>query len=272
MDVPAWSRALTGPDADIELARAALLIAGIEHPSLAIDDYLGALDDLADRSGARALNDPPARLDRLREFLFEAEGFRGNVADYHDPRNSFLNDVLDRRLGIPITLSLVVMEVARRVGLVIDGVGLPGHFVVRASVGETSLLLDPFNGGRILTRDACAELMARAVGDRVTLRDEHLLPVTKRQILTRMLNNLKAIYWQRGEWQRALAVVRYLIALDPASGAEVRDRGTLLNRLGDYRRGLADWERYLTLCPNAPDAKTLRVSLRRARTTLATLN
>jgi regulator of sirC expression with transglutaminase-like and TPR domain len=272
MDVLAWSRALDRPDADIDLARAALLIAGIDHPTRAIEDYLGALDGLADRSGARGIADPMTRLGRLRQFLFETEGFRGNVADYHDPRNSCLNDVLDRRLGIPITLSLVVMEVGRRVGLTIDGIGLPGHFVVRARCGATSVLLDPFNGGRDLTRDACADLMERAVGRPMTLHDEHLAPVTKRQFLARMLNNLKAIYWQRAEWERALAVVRHLMALDPGSPGEVRDQGTVLNQLGDYRRGLAEWERYLALCPNASDAETLRAALRRARMTLAALN
>jgi regulator of sirC expression with transglutaminase-like and TPR domain len=272
MDLPAWSRALGARDGDIELARAALLIAGIEYPALRIDEYLAVLDDLAARCGARSLRHPQARLDRLRDFLFEEEGFRGNVADYYDPRNSFLNEVLDRRLGIPITLSLVLMEVGRRVGLTIDGIGLPGHFVVRASAGERSVLLDPFNGGRVLTRDGCAALMARAVGRRATLRNEHLAPVTNRQLLTRILNNLKAIYWQRGDWRRALAVVQHLREADPSSALDVRDRGTLLHKLGDHRLGLAEWERYLELAPDAPDAAALRASIRRVRAALAALN
>ncbi len=268
----AFARALRAPDSQIDLARAALLIAEIEHPSLRIDEYLGALDRLAAGSGARRVEDPLHRLHRLREYLFEEEGFRGNAEAYDDPWNSCLNDVLDRRLGIPITLSLVLIEVGRRVGLEIAGIGLPGHFVVSALVGGEAVLLDPFNGGTMLTRDSCAKLVAGALGRRVRLRAEHLAPVTKRQLLIRMLSNLKAIYWRQEEWTKALAVVERLLVADETSLADVRDRGTVLTKLGDYARGLADWERYLTECPQAPDAPALRGQLRRARMALAALN
>ena len=253
----AFARALGTPEAGLDLARAALLIAEVEHPGLPVDDYLRALDLLAARSGARRSDDPLHRLHRLREFLFEEEGFRGNVEAYYDPGNSCLNDVLDRRLGIPITLSVVLMEVGRRVGLDIAGVGLPGHFVVSARVGPAAVLLDPFSGGALLTPESCAKLVSRALGRRVALTPALLAPATKRQILVRMLNNLKAIYWQREDWPKTLAITDRLLAADPTLVAVVRDRGTALTRLGEYRRGLADWERYLTERPQAPDAEAL---------------
>jgi len=268
----AFARTLGTPDAEIDLARAALQIAEIEHPALAPDCYVAVLDGLAGRSGAGRADDPLQRLHRLREFLFEEEGFRGNSGDYHDPRNSCLNDVLDRRLGIPITLSLVVIEVGRRVGLEIAGIGLPGHFVVSASVGDERVLLDPFHGGTVLTHESCAALVARALGRRVTLGEEQFAPVAKRQLLGRMLNNLKGIYWRQEDWPKALAVIDRLLVADQTSLAEMRDRGTVLTKLGDYQRGLAEWERYLTLCPHAKDAESLRAQLRRARLALASLN
>jgi regulator of sirC expression with transglutaminase-like and TPR domain len=259
-------------DPDIDLARAALLIAEIEHPTLSLEDYLRALDVLAARSQAARAEDPLRRLHRLREFMFEEERFRGNGDEYYDPRNSCLNDVLDRRLGIPITLSLVVIELGRRVGLDIAGIGLPGHFVVSASIGGDHILLDPFNGGEMLTHETAAALVARAVGRRLELSDENFAPVAKRQVLTRMLNNLKAIYWKREDWDKTLAVIDRLLLLDPSSAAELRDRGTILVNTGECRRGLADWERYLTSCPDAADAPTVKRRLRQVRQALAALN
>ncbi len=267
-----FARTLGAPDARIDLARAALRIAEVEYPDLRVDDYLGVLDELATKSAAARTDDSLRRLHRLREFLFEEEGFRGNAEAYYDPRNSCLNEVLDRRLGIPITLSLVLIEVGRRVGLEIAGLGLPGHFIVRAKVGEDAILLDPFNAGTMLTHEACAELVARAVGRRGTLHDEHFAPVSKRQFVIRMLNNLKAIYWQQQEWRKMLAIIDRLLVVDDTSLADVRDRGTVLNKLGEYHRGLADWERYLSQCPQAPDAEALRGHVRRTRMMLASLN
>src|SRR5206468_4209281 len=181
--------------------------------------------------------------------------------DYYDPRNSCLNDVLDRRLGIPITLSVLRMEVGRRVGLHIHGVGLPGHFVVRADVGPDPVLLDPFDGGALLTPERAAEVVARALGRRAPITEQHLAPVTKRQILTRMLMNLKSIYAQRREWTKALAVYDRLLILDGSAAAHFRDRGAVHVRLGHFHKGVSDWERYLTRCPKAEDADAVRHQL-----------
>jgi regulator of sirC expression with transglutaminase-like and TPR domain len=193
----ALAEIVRAPEPEIDLTRGALCIARIEHPHLAADPVVAELDALAARSGAAGLGDALRILHRLREFLFAEEGFRGNADDYYDPRNSCLNDVLERRLGIPITLGLVVMEVGARVGLRIQGIGLPGHFVVGAEVDTDSVLLDPFNGGAVLTRDGAHRVVARAVGRPVKLTEETFRPCSRRQILTRMLANLKAVYVSR---------------------------------------------------------------------------
>lgn len=260
------------PERDLDLGLGALLIARIEHPNLAPVHSLMHLDELAAASGAAGIHDPLKALHRLREFLFEEEGFAGNTEEYHDPRNSCLNDVLERRLGIPITLSVVVIEVGRRVGLPIAGVGLPGHFVVRADVGAEPVLLDPFDRGALLTHERAADLVTRALGRRVRLTAEHFATVTKRRILTRMLMNLRATYARRGEWDKALAVFDRLLVLDEESTTHLRDRGTVLVKLGHFHRGAVDWERYLTTCPQAQDADSVRQQLRRVRQRLATLN
>jgi regulator of sirC expression with transglutaminase-like and TPR domain len=261
------------PDGDVDLARAALVIARSEYPTLDVDAYLARLAGLAERAASvRRTADPLGRLHRLREYLFEEQGFAGNSQDYFDPRNSYLNEVLDRRLGIPITLSLVLIEVGRRLGLEMEGIGLPGHFVTGARVGGEHVLLDPFNGGTILTGEACGNLVARAVGRPVELTAEQFVPVTKRQFLTRLLNNLKGAYWRREEWRRVVAVTDRLLVLTPDAGGEWRDRGVAWTSLGDFAQGLADWERYLTCFPNAADHEKVRTQLRRVRQKLAQLN
>lgn len=268
----AFADAACGPEPEIDLARAALQIASIEDPGLVPDPWLDRLDELAARSGACGVADSLRVLHRVREFLFEEEGFRGNVADYYDPRNSCLDQVLGRRLGIPITLALLMMEVGRRVGLRIDGIGLPGHFLVSAHVGSDRVLLDPFEGGAIMTLERAHHVVARATGRAVKLTEASFTPCSKRQILARMLTNLKAIYVKAEAWEKALQVVERLLLLDPDAAGHVRDRGSVLVRAGHRLRGIADWERYLTRYPDAPDADTVRQQLRRIRQEMAALN
>ena len=158
------------PDGRIDLGRAALSIARWQYSSLDADAYLERLDGLARAvDGARRSTDELGRLHRLREYLFVEQGFAGNRDDYYDPRNSFLNDVLDRRQGIPITLSLVLMEVGKRLGLAVEGIGLPGHFIAGARLGDSQILLDPFNGGALLTPEDCEGLVSSVLGREVTL-------------------------------------------------------------------------------------------------------
>jgi len=260
-------------ESEIDLSRAALLIARAEYPDLDLQRYLLQLQELTD--GVRSeewAGSPLKRLHRLRRFLFEEQGFRGNDADYYDPRNSFLNDVLDRRLGIPITLSLLFMEVGRRLALPVEGIGLPGHFIVGFGTGDERILLDPFNRGAILTPESCQTVVSRAIGRPVPLEAGHFVPVTARQLLARMLSNLKAAYFKREEWEKALGILDRVLVLDPDSPGEARDRGLVFARLGKFRAAIALWERYLRREPAAPDADSIRGHLRQLRQALASLN
>lgn len=271
--LPDFTAAVSRPDGEIRLARAALLIAAAEQPGLDVDRYLDRLEALAEAAEpARRAADALSRLHRLREFLFEEQGFAGDRADYFDPRNSQLNQVLDRRLGIPITLSLVLIEVGRRLGLEMEGVGLPGHFIAAARIAGEQVLLDPFNRGALLTVEACGQVVNRALGRPVHLRPEHFAPVDNRQFLTRMLANLKGIYWRQEAWDKVVRVIDRMLALNPAAAGERRDRGAAWSNMGRLERGVADWERYLTEFPNAADHDQVRSQLRRVRQKLAQLN
>jgi regulator of sirC expression with transglutaminase-like and TPR domain len=264
---------LVGSPEAIDLARGALLIARIEYPSLDVARELGRLDDLARRSAAASVTPPRARLERVRRFLFEEEGFRGNADDYYDPRNSCLNDVLTRKLGIPITLSVLTMELGRRVGLAIDGVGLPGHFVVRADVDGESVVMDPFDRGSIVGPERAAEIVSRAVGRPVELHPDHFAPVTTRAILVRMLMNLQGIYVRAEAWDKALGVLDRLMLLDIDGGqTHQRNRGSVLVKLGRLGEAATTWERYLGRYPEADDAADVRRQLRAIRQALASRN
>ena len=268
----AFKQLVRRPEAQLDLGLAALAVARVEYPELVPGDYLRRLDELAARSGAHGIEDGREALERLRQFLFEEAGFRGNVDAYYDPRNSCLNDVIDRKLGIPITLSILVIEVGRRLGLAIDGIGLPGHFIVAAQVAGERILLDPFNGGAVLTEAGCVEVASLAVGRRVKLTPTHFVPCTKRQVLIRMLRNLKTVYAKESEWEKLLRVVDRLLVLDEEAPEHVRDRGTALVKLGHLHHGAAEWERYLSSYPHAQDAEGLREQLHAVRQGLATLN
>jgi len=164
------------------------------------------------------------------------------------------------------------MEVGKRLGLVIEGIGLPGHFIAGARLDDSQILLDPFNGGALVTPEECEELVGRVVGRPVTLLPEHYAPVSGRQLLMRMLGNLKGAFWQRREWDRVVGAIDRLLVLDPKAATEWRDRGVAWSNLGEVRRGLGDWERYLTEFPDAEDHETVKGHLRRARQKLAQLN
>lgn len=256
------------------LAEAALLIAAEEYPALDVAAWLARLDAL----GARARERVPPRGDAdqtaaaLTRLLVEDYGLRGNDADYYDPRNSFLNEVLERRLGIPLTLSLVYMDVGARAGVAVRGVGLPGHFVVRLERGETVRLLDPFNGGRPLDEADCRRLVERLGGGRLRFEPAHLRAVSARAILIRMLANLKGVYTALGDWRRARGAVDRILLLAPEAVGELRDRGLLSARLGKPVAAIGDWEAYLRRVPDAKDAATVRRHLRALRQAQAALN
>ena len=207
---------------EIDLAQMALLIAAAEYPDLDVKEELRALDSLA-AGACRSIGqerDPLARANALSEYLFDEVGFRGNREDYYDPRNSFLNEVLSRRLGIPITLSLVYLEVGNRLGVPLVGVGMPGHFMVRISSGHEDLVIDPFHRGILLSEKECAQRLQEVAGAAVPWDRSYLAPVSNRELIERILLNLRGIYLRRHDQPRALRATEWLLALQSQSPLE----------------------------------------------------
>ena len=238
------------------LVRAALIVAKIEFPHLDPAPTLDRLEKLGDRAALRlsALSDAPIRrrLEELRQLLYDEERFAGNRLHYGDFRNSLLNVVVDRRLGIPISLGLVYAHVARRAGLEIFGVSFPGHFLLRVpdDAGNESgepIIIDPFNAGRVMDEDGCRSLLERQAGDGAEFDRALLLPCTARQWLSRMLNNLKRTYVEQRSFPHARIVSELLYLVEPAFGTGLRDRGLLAYHLDDFPAALRDLEQYLRL-------------------------
>jgi len=243
----------------IGLAQTALVIARIEYPRLDPNPYLTRLDRMGD-AARRAIEHHIATtgdtstlgcVNGLNAYLFGEQGFVGNEEKFEDPRNSCLNEVIERRTGIPITLSLVYMEVAQRAGLHVDGVNFPGHFLVRCpQTGRESgggLIIDPFNGGALLSEQDCRVLLQRHVGSEVAFDKALLTPATRAQILVRMLLNLKRIYVHMRSFPQARIVTELLLAMSPSALSELRDRGLLAYHLNDLTGALRDLQAYLKL-------------------------
>jgi regulator of sirC expression with transglutaminase-like and TPR domain len=249
------------------LDRAALAIPLEDYPTVDIDACLRELDRLAASADMLAGNnrDPLNLLGCLNEVIFVQEGLRGNTEDYYDPRNSFLNEVLDRKLGIPISLSIIYMEVARRISLPILGVGLPGHFIVKYEGQNRRVLVDPFNQGRFLTEDQCQELLDRVYGGSVTVQPAFLQPMEKKAIISRMLFNLKGIYYQKEDYYRALSIVERILLLNPGIPSEIRDRGLLYMHTSLFAKALADLEHYLEVATAPSDDSFVKGHLRLLR-------
>lgn len=263
------------PDQSIDLAGAALLLARDEYPDLDIAAYRVVMDRMADEARprvARVIGNPFAAIDALNTYLFLEQGFRGNHAEYFDPRNSFLNEVLDRKRGIPITLSVVFMEVAAGAGFPVEGVAFPGHFLVRHASEGREILIDPFHAGEILLPEDCRKRLALAYGDQVPLEARFFQTAGKRAILTRILQNLLHVYIQAQDHGRVLRIVERLGDLAPDTPHHLRDRGAAHAGLGHYARALADLERYLALAPGANDTLEVRGQIKRLRRLTASLN
>lgn len=241
------------------LAEAALLIAQEEYANLDVTAYLARIDSIADTIKAQlALELDPRRIvQAINTHLFDELDFRGNREHYADPRNSFLNDVIERRLGIPITLSVVYIEIGRLVGLPISGVGMPGHFIVQYTAQPEPFWIDPFYRGNVMTRADCQQFLQRLYGEKLPWNDAFLDPISDHDILQRMLNNLKIIYARQGEHRRALSVIERILVLSPDLPYEVRDRGLVHYQLGHLQAALYDLQRYLELFQEAPDAAVI---------------
>ncbi len=257
-----FAEAVDRPESAIDLGEAALLIAEDAHPGLDVGGYLRRLDEMAAPLQHRIADDPLEEMVRaVNGRLFGELGFRGNRENYYDPRNSYLNEVLDRRLGIPITLGAVYIEVARRIGVTVVGIGLPGHFLVEARRDTASLLLDPFDGGQVVTPEGCERLVQGVYGDSVPFSEDMLRPVRKRQILARMLNNLKRTYLTQDRPDRAWPVVQKMLHLNPDSPMDRRDRGLLAYRMNRFADARSDLRYYLDHSPDALDRVAVRASL-----------
>jgi regulator of sirC expression with transglutaminase-like and TPR domain len=249
-----FDEAINRPDEEVDLAYAALLIAAEEYPDLDIAYYLRELDQM----GAAAprldtLSPPHQQISRLSAYFVDDLGFTGNRDNYYDPRNSYLNDVIDRRTGIPIALSLVYAEIGRRRGVPLVGVGLPGHFLVGYVTPDDIVLVDAFEGGRVLSETEIASRLAQVFGRPVPVEPEYLRPTGPKAILFRMLNNLKQIYVAADDRQRALAAVERMLVVAPQARQELRDRGLLRARLGQFKAARLDIRDYVESGAAGPD-------------------
>ncbi|MGH9353002.1 MAG: SirB1 family protein [Terriglobia bacterium] len=261
-----FSRLMECEEERIPLLEAALMIAQTEYPNLNLSAEISRFDELASWLDARAGCSPDANIRSLNNFLFEEQQFRGNEKDYDDPRNSFLNDVLNRKMGIPITLSLIYVELGKRHGLPVAGVGFPGHFLVKYKAPRRDIFLDPFRQGEILTLKDCDALLKKHFGSDAKIEPHYLAASTPKEILARMLNNLKGSYFRRGNYARVLTLIEMSLAIDPASRQDLHDRSTVLMLLHRYREAAAGLRLYLNLAPPGdPRLDSARSMLHRIR-------
>ncbi len=254
-------------DLEMNLARALLLVAKEEYPQLSVELYLARLDQLAEEVKDRLADEtaPLVVLEELVATLYVRRKFMGNRKAYYDPRNSFLNDVLDRGLGIPLTLGIVTLEVGWRLGLPLEGVSFPSHFLVRYKGDALDLLLDPFDGGEVRFEDEAQELLDRAFGGTVRLQDAFMRKADRRDMLVRLLTNLKGVYINVGDHARALAAVERILLVTPTAPAETRSRGALLARMGRHDEAAEQLEEYLQVSPGAADARRVEEMVRDLR-------
>jgi regulator of sirC expression with transglutaminase-like and TPR domain len=268
---------VTGSEQELNLAEAALLIARDEYPTLDVEAYLRQIDNLA--SGVQQRLPAQAGLEdtlvALNQFLFVEQGFSGDLDNYDDPRNSFLNEVLDRKRGIPITLSILYMEVGRRLGLPLKGVSFPGHFLVKFSTREGEVVLDPFSGGCLMSKEDLEQMLQDTFGaaEAAYAPLERLLTTANnKEILVRMLRNLKGAYLRRNRYDKALTVVDRILLIQPDQPDEVRDRGRIYEQLECFRAALENYQAYLAQRPGAGDAPEVHRRIAELKQIVASLN
>ena len=251
------------------LDRAALDLAKIEYPELEAEPFLDRLNDIASHLGDRLRNFNDGRdfVEKAQSFLFEELGFHGNEENYHDPLNSCLNQVMERRTGIPITLSVLYMEIARRLAMPVFGIGLPRHFVVQFDDGNYATYIDPFHGGRAITETECYALAGSPVADPSLLRR-----VSKKQIAMRMLQNLHGAYLRRRDFERAVTTLDLMIVGSPDTPSWYKRRGALLVELNRFQAARRDLARYLELEPDAADRDEIQKHLEAIHRRLASVN
>ena len=265
---------LIGRDASLPLDRAALEVAAIEFPEIEADAFVGLLDSHAAelREHLSGAQDGAAYVREANRYLFDELGFRGNTADYYDPKNSCLNEVLTARTGIPITLSLVYMEIARRLGRPVAGIGLPGHFIVRYDDGVYSAFIDPFHGGRLLEPEDCYALSREVSQVEIEPDPRWLAPVSKRDVLLRMLRNLSGAYSSRGQTEKAISALNLLIGANPDSPDEYRQRGILHTQAGRLGAAKQDLAHYLDLAKSPEEKERAKAEVHQIQHWIASMN
>ncbi len=265
-----------GPEGEIPLIEAALLVATHRYPDLNVRYYLDIINDFGAALANQVAGDSVAadKVVALNHYLFDELGFAPNAQDYFDPRNSFLNEVVERRTGIPITLSLVYMAVGDHLGLVLNGVCYPGHFLVKCELSDGIIVLDPFCRGQSLDVGDLQRLLRETQGGEVSraIVAACLVAATKREILVRMLRNLKMIYMRNRELDNALTIMNWIVAANPDQAAEIRDRGMVFQELECFRAAVSDFERYLELAPDCSDGDRIRERVVELQRSVSLLN
>ncbi len=272
-----WQDILNVPRDQLNLAEAALVIASDEYPQLAVAAYIERIDDLAATLRKRLRPDiaPGDKLALLNHYLFEELGFTANSDDYYDPRNSYLNEVIDRRRGIPITLSILFIEMGRRIGLPLSGVSFPGHFLVKCALRDGAVLLDAYAKGAVLGIKDLQKRLRVLSGGMDVAPEAVMRLLTAAQpadILARMLRNLKAIHNESGERIKALTAANRVLDLCPQAADDYRERARLHEELECFRAALTDFESYLRLAPEAGDARAVRGKIAVLRERASRLN
>jgi regulator of sirC expression with transglutaminase-like and TPR domain len=253
------------PDEKISLAKAALYFAQAKYPDLDVRVYLDIFDWMAAdvKKELANISYPLKVIQIINHYLFEKLKFCGNTEDYYDPRNSYLNEVIDRRTGIPISLSVVYLEIAKRINFSMVGIVMPGHFLIRPDFEDAGIFVDAFHQGEILFEQDCEKRLQQVYQQPIRLEPHFLVPASNQQILARMLTNLKFIYANRQQYNKALETIELLLLLLPNHPLEIRDRGLLYYQLDDQQKAVADLKLYLALLPNANDATAIRELLQK---------
>ncbi|BAU10605.1 hypothetical protein LEP3755_10900 [Leptolyngbya sp. NIES-3755] len=253
-------------DENIDLEKAALYIAQEEYPNLDIEQYLNTIDKMAAEIQMRLPEEAyPLRIvQTINQYLYKEQGFYGNSEDYYDPQNSFLNDVIDRKTGIPISLALLYLAIAKRIDFPMVGIGMPGHFLIRPAVNdEMDIFVDAYHDGEILFPQDCQERLNQLAGQPVEMRPQFLEAVTPKQFLARMLTNLKAIYLNQGKIGKCLTTIERILILFPEAPYELRDRGIIYFQTNRWIEARQDLEGYLDSVPKANDRDVIQQLLDR---------
>lgn len=245
----------------LNLAAAALCPAQDVYPKLDPNQYYQQLDEIAKSIRPHLSTYPLKTIQAINQQLYQELGFRGNQINYYDPDNSYLNQVLDRRLGIPITLALVYLEVAQRLDFPMIGVGMPGHFLVGPAIAEMELYVDPFNQGEILFPEDCQAIFHKLYGTGANWHSDYLQPIDAKALLARLLNNLKLIYLNQRNFSQALTILDYLLMLFPHEPSNSRDRGLIHYQLQNLLAARSDLETYLHNSPTASDREQILLLL-----------